>query len=162
MLVFMLNLLMFVKHSQLPPPPKEAPLPTSSLGAEALRVGRGRSDEQLDALADGLPADGAGLESRAAVHTGGVSTLKDKLDVVVDADGAGDPLLHLPVARLQLLQQVVLLRVLGAGAAVHLCLVCGRRERLVVIATVCDAHAATRLIDPRFKMCQRFFEMLRN
>lgn len=83
----------------------------------------GRSDEQLDALADGLPADGAGLECRAAVDAGGVSALEDQLDVVVDADGAGDPLLHLPVARLQLLQQVVLLRVLGAGAAVHLCLV---------------------------------------
>lgn len=53
-----------------------------------------------------------------------MSALEDQLDVVVDADGAGDPLLHLPVARLQLLQQVVLLRVLGAGAAFHLCLVC--------------------------------------
>lgn len=55
-----------------------------------------------------------------------MSALEDQLDVVVDADGAGDSLLHLAVARLQLLQQVVLLRVLGAGAAVHFCLVCGR------------------------------------
>lgn len=54
-----------------------------------------------------------------------MSALEDQLDVVVDADGAGDSLLHLAVARLQLLQQVVLLRVLGAGAAVHFCLVCG-------------------------------------
>lgn len=54
-----------------------------------------------------------------------MSALEDQLDVVVDADGAGDPLLHLAVARLKLLQQVVLLRVLGAGAAVHLCLVWG-------------------------------------
>lgn len=53
-----------------------------------------------------------------------MSALEDQLDVVVDADGAGDSLLHLAVARLQLLQQVVLLRVLGAGAAVHFCLVC--------------------------------------
>lgn len=81
------------------------------------------SDEQLDALADSLAADGAGLERRAAVDAGGVSALEDQLDVVVDADGAGNSLLHLPVARLQLLQQVVLLRVLRAGAAVHLCLV---------------------------------------
>lgn len=53
-----------------------------------------------------------------------MSALEDQLDVVVDADGAGDALLHLAVARLQLLQQVVLLRVLVAGAAVHLRLVC--------------------------------------
>lgn len=82
------------------------------------------SDEQLDALSDGLPADRAGLERGAAVDAGGVAALEDQLDLVVDADGAGDALLHLPVARLQLLQQVVLLRVVGAGAAVHLCLVC--------------------------------------
>lgn len=53
-----------------------------------------------------------------------MSALEDQFDVVVDADGAGDSLLHLPVTRLQLLQQVVLLRVLRAGAAVHFCLVC--------------------------------------
>lgn len=81
------------------------------------------SDEELDALADGLPADGAGLERSAAVDTGGVSALEHQLDVVVDTDWAGDALLHLTVARLQLLQQVVMLRVLCAGAAVHLRLV---------------------------------------
>lgn len=81
------------------------------------------SDKQLDPLTDGLPADRAGLECSAAVDAGGVSALEDQLDVVVDADGAGDPLLHLAVARLQLLQQVVLFRVLGARAAVHLRLV---------------------------------------
>lgn len=86
--------------------------------------GQKSSDEQLDALADGLAADGAGLERGTAVDAGGVSALEDQLDVVVDADWAGDPLLHLTVARLQLLQQVVLLRVLVARTAVHLCLVC--------------------------------------
>lgn len=82
------------------------------------------SYEQLNALADGLSADGAGLQRGAALNAGGVAALEDQFDVVVDADGACDPLLHLPVARLQLLQQVVLLRVLRAGAAVHFCLVC--------------------------------------
>lgn len=57
-----------------------------------------------------------------------MSALEDQLDVVVDADGAGDALLHLPVAGLQLLQQVVLLGVLRPGAAVHLCLVCGESQ----------------------------------
>lgn len=82
-----------------------------------------RSDKQLDSLADGLPADGAGLERGAAVDAGGVSALEDQLDVVVDADGAGHALLHLTVARLKLLQQVVLIRVFGAGAAVNLSLI---------------------------------------
>lgn len=84
----------------LSPSPHQPPsLPAPCAGAGALReTGRRRSDEQLDALADGLPADGAGLERRAAVDAGGVSALEDQLDVVVDADGAGDPLLHLPVA----------------------------------------------------------------
>lgn len=67
------------------------------------------SYKQLNPLADGLSADGAGLERGAALDAGGVSTLEDQFDVVVDADGAGDSLLHLPVSRLQLLQQVVLL-----------------------------------------------------
>ncbi len=88
------------------------------------RSKRRASDEQLDPLADGLPADGAGFERGAAVDAGGVAALEHQLDVVVDADGAGDALLHLSVTRLQLLQQVVLLRVLRAGAALHLRLVC--------------------------------------
>lgn len=67
------------------------------------------SYKQLNPLADGLSADGAGLERGAALDAGGVSALEDQFDVVVDADGAGDSLLHLPVSRLQLLQQVVLL-----------------------------------------------------
>lgn len=91
------------------------------------------SYEQLNPLADGLTADGAGLQRGAALDAGGVSALEDQFDVVVDADRAGDPLLHLPVARLQLLQQVVLLRVLRAGAAIHFGLVCegqgGKCER---------------------------------
>lgn len=85
------------------------------------------SYKQLNPLADGLSADGAGLQRGAALNAGGVSALEDQFDVVVDADGAGDALLHLPVTRLQLLQQVVPLRVLRAGAAVHFCLVCGAR-----------------------------------
>lgn len=52
-----------------------------------------------------------------------MSALEDQLDVVVNADGTSDSFLHLAVARLQLLQQIVLLRVLSAGAAVYLCLV---------------------------------------
>lgn len=112
------------------PPPSTHPLhpSTSSLGRKELRAQQ-RSDKQLDPLADGLPADRAGLERCAAVDAGGVSALEDQLDVVVDTDGAGDSLLHLTVARLQLLQQVVLLRVLRAGAAVHFCLVCWRGGR---------------------------------
>lgn len=102
------------------------------MGHKELR-GHTGSDKQLDPLTDGLPADGAGFERGAAVDAGGVSALEDQLDVVVDADGAGDPLLHLAVARLQLLQQVVLLRVLGTGAAVHLRLVCGRKPPARVI-----------------------------
>lgn len=85
--------------------------------------GAGWSDEDLDALADGLPADGAGLERGAAVDAGGVAALEHQLDVVVDADGTGDAFLHLPITGLQLLQQVALLRVLRAGAALHLCVV---------------------------------------
>lgn len=81
------------------------------LNAEAQdgQTGASASHEQLDPLADGLSADGAGLERGAAVDAGGVSALEHQLDVVVDADGAGDALLHLSVAGLQLLQQVVLL-----------------------------------------------------
>lgn len=81
------------------------------------------SDEELDPLADGLAADGAGFEGGAAVDAGGVATLEDQLDVVVDADGTGDALLHLTVAGLQLLQQVMLLRVVRVRTALHFCLV---------------------------------------
>lgn len=81
-----------------------------------------KSDKKLDPFADALAAYGAGLEGGAALHAGGVATLKHKLDVVVDADGASDALLHLPVA----LQQVVLLRALRIWTAVYLCLVCER------------------------------------
>lgn len=80
-------------------------------------------DKELYTLANGLSANGTGLECRTALYAGGVSTLKHQLDVVVDADGAGDALLHLSVSRLQLLQKVVLLRVLCPGTAVHLCLI---------------------------------------
>lgn len=89
------------------------------------------SDEELDPFADALAANGAGLEGGAALHAGGVAALKHKLDMVVDADGASDALFHLPVARLQLLQQVVLFRALRVRAAVDLRLVCeGTRDRL--------------------------------
>lgn len=56
------------------------------------------SDIELDPLADALAAYGAGLEGGAALHAGGVAALKHELDVVVDANGASDALLHLPVA----------------------------------------------------------------
>ena len=78
------------------------PFPHPLWVVEKLREQRS-SDEQLDALADGLPADGARLECGAAVDAGGVATLEHQLDLVVDADGAGDALLHLTVAGLQLL-----------------------------------------------------------
>lgn len=84
------------------------------------------SDKDLDPLPDGLAADGAHGEGGAAVWARAVATLEHQLDLVVDADGAGDPLLHLPVAALQLLHQLPLLRGLGAGAALHLCAVCGQ------------------------------------
>lgn len=67
------------------------------------------SDKKLDPLADALAAYGAGLEGGAALHAGGMAALKHELNVVVDADRASDTLLHLPIARLQLLQQLVLL-----------------------------------------------------
>lgn len=94
-----------------PPPPTTTTLTSLCNPLCALRTCevQSGSDKQLDPLADGLPADGAGLERGAAIDAGGVSALEDQLDVVVDADGAGDALLHLAVARLQLLQQVVLL-----------------------------------------------------
>lgn len=57
-----------------------------------------RSNEELDPLSDALPAYGTGFESGAALHAGGVAALKHELDLVVDADGASDALLHLPVA----------------------------------------------------------------
>lgn len=66
-----------------------------------------------------------------------MSTLEDQLDLVVDADGAGDSLLHLPIARLQLLQKVMLLGVLVARAAVHLCLVCGREIGSIPAVSLC-------------------------
>lgn len=100
------------------------------------------SDKQLDPLADGLPADRAGLKRGAAVDAGGVPALEDQLDVVIDADGTGHPLLHLTVAGLQLFEQVVLLWVLGAGAAVHLRLVCGKRSLLLnefILCRLCSA-----------------------
>lgn len=59
-----------------------------------------RLDEDLDAVADGLAADGAGAESSAAGCAGAVAALEHEADVAVDADGAGDTLFHLPVAAL--------------------------------------------------------------
>lgn len=81
------------------------------------------SDKELDPFTDALAANGAGLEGRATLHAGGVAALKHELDMVVDADGASDALLHLPVTWLQLLQQVVLLRALRVWTAVYLRLV---------------------------------------
>ena len=119
----------------LPPSLLSSPLRHPLWVVKELR-GRTSSDEQLDPLADGLPADRAGLERGAAVDAGGVSALEDQLDVVVDADGAGDSLFHLPIAGLKLLQQVVLLRVLGAGAAIHFCLVCGGGGSAIIMNDV--------------------------
>lgn len=86
------------------------------------------SDEDLDPLPDGLPADGADVEGCAALGTGAVATLEDQLDLVVNADGAGDALLHLTVAALQLFHQLLLVCGLRARAALHLCAVCGEQR----------------------------------
>lgn len=80
-------------------------------------------DKELDALANGLSADGTGLERRTALYARGMSTLEHQFNVVVDADRTGDALFHLSVSGLQLLQKVVLLRVLCPRTAVHFCLV---------------------------------------
>lgn len=77
-------------------------------------------DEDLDPLADGLPADGADGEGCAAVRAGAVAALEHQFDLVVDADRAGDALFHLPVAVLQLLHELPLVGGFRAGAALHL------------------------------------------
>lgn len=75
-------------------------------GSENLFIKRGRagpSDEDLDAVTDGLAADGASAERRTTGCARAVAALEHEADVAVDADRAGDSLLHLPVAALQLL-----------------------------------------------------------
>lgn len=108
-----------------PPSFPSPPAPSNILFGSLKSWEERSSDKQLDPFAYGLPADRTRLKCGTAVDAGGVSTLENQLDVVVDTDGAGYSFLHLTVARLQLLQQVVLLRVLDARAAVHLCLVWG-------------------------------------
>lgn len=89
------------------------------------RGGGRRLHEDLDAVADGLAADGAGAERRAARRARAVATLEHEADVAVDANRAGDALLHLPVAALQLLHQLPR-RASHGGCADHLRSVCGR------------------------------------
>lgn len=86
-------------------------------------------DKDLDPLPDSLPADGADSEGCAAVWARAMSTLEDQFDLVVDADGAGDALLHLPVAALQLLHQFPLICGFRARAALHLGAVCRGGEQ---------------------------------
>lgn len=65
--------------------------------------GRGErtsSDEDLNPVPDSLPADGADSQGLAALKAGAMSALEDQFDLVVDADRAGDALLHLAVAAL--------------------------------------------------------------
>lgn len=59
-----------------------------------------RSHEDLNAVTDGLAADGAGVKRSATRRARSMAALEHQADVAVDADGAGDALLHLPVAAL--------------------------------------------------------------
>lgn len=100
-------------------------------------VGTGREasvslDKDLNPLPDSLPADGAHSKSCAAVWARAMSALEDQFDLVIDANRAGDALLHLPVAVLQLLHQLPLICGLRAWAALHLGAVCrgGRAGRV--------------------------------
>lgn len=77
-------------------------------------------DEDLNPLPDRLPADGADSEGCAAVWARAMSTLEDQFDLVIDANGAGDALLHLSVAVLQLLHELSLICGFRAWAALHL------------------------------------------
>lgn len=106
------------------------------------------SDEELDPFADALAANWAGLEGGATLHAGGVATLKHKLDVVIDTDGASDALLHLPVTRLQLLQQVVLFRALRVWTAVYLRLVYKRSQVTSSDLIQTTVYIASRASDP--------------
>lgn len=104
-------------------------------------------DEDLDPLADGLPADGADGEGCAAVRAGAVAALEHQFDLVVDADRAGDALFHLPVAVLQLLHELPLVGGFRAGAALHLGAVCRRarashRRALSLLISCCPSRAA--------------------
>lgn len=69
-----------------------------------------------------------------------MATLEYKADVAVDADGAGDALLHLAVAGLQLLQQVVLLGALRAGTEVHLRLVWKKKRYSLCLCASKGVH----------------------
>lgn len=91
------------------------------------RRGAARLHEDLDAVADGLAADGAGAERGAAGRARAVAALEHEADVAVDADRAGDALLHLPIAALQLLHQLPR-RAGRGGRAGHLRAVCGGRS----------------------------------
>lgn len=57
-----------------------------------------------------------------------MTALEHEADVAVDADRAGDALLHLPVAALQLLHQLPRWAG-GGGGADHLRAVCGKGSR---------------------------------
>lgn len=87
---------------------------------------RARSHEDLNAVADGLAADGAGAESGAAGRARAVAALEHQADVAVNTDGASDALLHLPVAALQLLHQLPR-RAGHLDGVRHLRTVCGTR-----------------------------------
>lgn len=97
-------------------------------------VGMGREasislDKDLNPLPDSLPADGADSKGCTAVWARAMSTLEDQFDLVVDANGAGDALFHLPVAVLQLLHQLPLICGFRARAALHLGAVCRAGEQ---------------------------------
>lgn len=86
-------------------------------------------DEDLNPLADSLPADGADSEGCAAVWARAMSTLEYQFDLVIDANRAGDALFHLPVAVLQLLHELPLVCGFRAWAALYLGAVCRGREQ---------------------------------
>lgn len=94
-----------------------------SAGAE-----RPASNKDLNPFTDGLSADRADGQGRAALQARAVTALEDQLDVVIDTDGARDALFHLPVAVLEFFHELLVICGFQARATLDLGAICSKGQ----------------------------------